>query len=158
MNLATKWTTKQGDPAVPRFIHAAALSAAIAFFLPGGIAAAGNFKAPEAESFKATGAMIAIKSPASNACPAQARMKGWIMANKPGAVSYMIARKGGGVSGPFQAEAVPSANGAMATISRDMQIVSAIDAEYRILVADGTGKVMSNWAPLKANCSIQLGG
>jgi hypothetical protein len=158
MILATVWNTKEGEPAVPRFTHAAAVMAAMTFAFPAGIAEAGNFKAPEGEGFKATGAMIAIKSPASNACPAQARMKGWIMTNKPGAVSYMIARKGGGVSGPFQAQAVPSANGAMATISRDMEIVQAIDAEYRILVADGNGKVMSNWAPLKANCSIMLGG
>ena len=132
--------------------------AVVALGLMAGHAAAQNFKTPGADPVVATGAMIAIKSPATNACPAQARMKGWIMANKPGTVSYMIARRGGGVSGPFTAQAVPSANGAMATISRDREIVSAIDAEYRILVADGTGNVMSNWAPLRASCKIVLGG
>jgi len=135
-----------------------AACAVIAGVATAGVATAQNFKAPGEAPFKATSAMMAIKSPATTACPAQAKMAGWIMTNKPGTVSYMIARKGGGVSGPFQAEAVPSATGAMATITRNMEIVSAIDAEYRILVADGTGKVMSNWAPLKASCKIGLGG
>jgi copper(I)-binding protein len=121
-------------------------------------AAAQKLVAPGQEPFKAASAMLAIKSPSVNACPAQAKVTGWIMTNKPGAVSYMIARKGGGVSGPHQAQAVPSAKGAMATFSRTMTIHNAIDAEYRILVADGTGKVMSNWAPLRASCKIKLGG
>jgi hypothetical protein len=129
-----------------------------ALALPAASAFAGNFQNPVPEAFKATGAMMAIKSPATNACPAAAKMTGWIMTNKPGTVSYMIARKGGGVSGPFQVNAVASAQGAMATISRNMQIHQPIDAEYRILVADGTGKVLSNWAPLKASCKIMLGG
>ena len=85
-------------------------------------------------------------------------MTGWIMTNKPGTVSYMIAKKGGGVSGPYQANAVPSAKGAMATFSRNLMIHQAFNAEYRILVADGAGNVLSNWAPMKASCKIQLGG
>lgn len=132
--------------------------AIVAMALPAASAFAGNFQNPGPEAFKATGAMMAIKSPATNACPAAAKMTGWIMTNKPGSVSYMIARKGGGVSGPYQVNAVPSAQGAMATISRNMEIHQPVNAEYRILVADGTGQVMSNWAPLKASCKIQLGG
>lgn len=128
-----------------------------AMALPAASAFAGNFQNP-GPAFKATGAMMAIKSPATNACPAAAKMTGWIMTNKPGSVSYMIARKGGGVSGPYQVNAVLSAQGAMATISRNMEIHQPVNAEYRILVADGTGQVMSNWAPLKASCKIQLGG
>ena len=132
--------------------------AMLALMATAGLAHAQNLKAPTEPGFKATSAMLAIKSPATNACPAQAKMTGWIMTNKPGTVSYMIAKKGGGVSGPFQANAVPSAKGAMATFSRNLTIHQAFDAEYRILVADGTGKVLSNWAPLKASCKIKLGG
>ena len=117
-----------------------------------------NFKAPGESPFTVVSALMAIKSPASNACPAQAKMVGWITTNKPGTVVYMIARKGGNVDGPYQVKSVPSAKGAMATFKRDMTIETAIDAEYRILVADGTGKVISNWAPLKASCKIKLGG
>src|SRR5512145_2625736 len=109
-----------------------------ALAIPMGIAAAQNFKAPQQPEFKALSALMAIKSPASNACPAQAKMVGWIKTNRPGTVLYMVARKGGAVSGPFKATAVEAASGAMATISRDMQIHQPIDAEYRILVADGT--------------------
>jgi hypothetical protein len=80
-------------------------------------------------------------------------MTGWIMTTKPGIVSYMMVRKGGSVSGPFQIQAVASANGGMATFSQNIQIVTAIDAEYRILVAGGSG-IVSNWAPLKASCKF----
>jgi hypothetical protein len=132
--------------------------AIMAFVLVATPVGAQNFKAPGAEKFKVTSAMLAIKSPATNACPTQAKMTGWIMTNKPGPVSYMMARKGGSVSGPFQINAVPSAKGAMATFSRNIPIHNAIDAEYRILVADGTGKIMSNWVPMKASCKIKLGG
>src|SRR5690606_20128593 len=131
---------------------------AVSFAAIAGTASAQNFKAPGNEPFKAVSAMMAIKSPITNTCPTEAKMAGWIMTNKPGVVSYMIARKGGSVAGPYQVNAVPSAKGAMATFSRNLQIHNAIDAEYRILVADGTGKVMSNWAPLKASCKIKLGG
>ena len=102
-------------------------------------------------------AQFAIKSPASNACPAPAKSTAWIFTSKPGPVSYMIARKGGGVSGPFSAQAVKSGDGAMATVSRSFEVKSAIDTEYRILVS-GSGGVVSNWAPLKASCKILLGG
>ena len=113
--------------------------------------------APQDGPMSITSAQLAIKSPASNACPASAKLTGWIFASKPGPVSYMIVRKGGAVTGPFKAEAVKAASGAMATISRSFEVTSAIDAEYRILVV-GSGGVVSNWAPLKASCKIPLGG
>ena len=132
--------------------------AMLALIAAASAANAQNLKAPTEPGFKAVSALLAIKSPATNACPAQAKMTGWIMTNKPGTVSYMIAKKGGGVSGPYQANAVPSAKGAMATFSRNLMIHQAFNAEYRILVADGAGNVLSNWAPMKASCKIQLGG
>lgn len=122
------------------------------------MAASQNLAAPQAAPMKPTKAQLAIKSPAVNACPAQAKMAGWIMTSKPGKISYMIAKKGGGVSGPYEAEAVKSAAGAMASFSRNLTIHQAIDAEYRILVASPYGNVMSNWAPLRASCKIKLGG
>ncbi len=117
-----------------------------------------TIRAPKAEPFKAIGALLAIRSPKVNMCPTQAKLAGWITTNKPGPVSYMIAKKGGAVSGPYQLNAVESSNGAMASFSRNLPIHQAIDTEYRILVADGSGKVMSQWVPLKASCKIQMGG
>lgn len=113
--------------------------------------------APQDAPLTVKSAQFAIKSPASNACPAPAKSTGWIFTSKPGSVSYMIARKGGGVAGPFTAQAIKTATGGMATISRNFEVKSAIDTEYRILVA-GSGGVVSNWAPLKASCKIKLGG
>ena len=70
----------------------------------------------------------------------------------------MLAKKGGAVSGLFTLEAIKAVQGGMATFSRTVSINQAINAEYRILVADTNGKVPSNWAPLNASCNIQLGG
>ena len=123
-----------------------------------GQAGAQGFKAPGPGSLKAVSATLAIKSPASNACPAKATLAGWINTVNPGVVSYMIVRKGGSIAGPYQLETVPSAQGATGSVSREINIDTAINAQYRILVADGSGKIVSNWAPLKANCSIGLGG
>jgi hypothetical protein len=113
--------------------------------------------APQDNPMVVKSAQFAIKSPISNACPAPAKSTGWIFTSKPGPVSYMIARKGGGVAGPFTVQAIKTATGGMATVSRNFEVKSAIDTEYRILVA-GSGGVVSNWAPLKASCKIQLGG
>lgn len=122
------------------------------------IASSQNIKLPTNAKFKATGAQLAIQSPKVNVCPATAKMAGWIHTNKPGKVSYMIAKKGGGVSGPFTINAVKSVNGGMASFSKSFQIHQAISAEYRILVSGTNGKVMSNWVPLHASCKIKLGG
>ncbi len=122
------------------------------------MASSQGLKAPNEAKFKVTGAQLAIKSPNVNVCPANAQMSGWIHTNKPGTVSYMIAKKGGGVSGPFALTAVKSVNGGMASFSRTLEIHQAIDTEYRILVSGTDGKVLSNWVPLRASCKIKLGG
>lgn len=138
--------------------------AAITAFVVGGmvtsaaIASSQNIKLPSSVELKATSAQLAIKSPTVNVCPASAKMAGWIHTNKPGSVSYMIAKKGGGVSGPYTVEAVEAVNGAMASFSRNLEIHQAIDTQYRILVSGSGGSVMSNWVPLKASCNLQLGG
>ena len=122
-------------------------------------ATAGNLKAPTEAKFKPTKAQLAIKSPITNTCPTTAKMSGWIFTNKPGKVSYMIARKGGSVGGPYILDAKKGANGiSMASFSRTLQIHQKIDAQYRILVPAGGSPVLSNWVPLKASCKIMLGG
>ncbi|MCB1386109.1 MAG: hypothetical protein KDJ80_09240 [Nitratireductor sp.] len=122
------------------------------------IASSQAFKAPTEGPLKAIGAQLAIKSPAVNVCPATAKMALWIQTNKPGPVSYMIAQKGGVVTGPYTVEAVKSATGGMASVSKNLQIEKAVDTEYRVLVSGADGKVMSQWVPLRASCKIQLGG
>ena len=122
------------------------------------IASSQNIKAPNIGPLVAKSAQLAIKSPKVNACPATAKMSGWIHTSKPGPVSYMLAKKGGGVSGPFTLNAVKSVNGGMASFTNQFQVHHAIDTEYRILVSGSNGKVMSNWVPLKASCKIKLGG
>ena len=74
------------------------------------------------------------------------------------AVSYMIARKGGSVTGPFTLNAVEAVNGGMASFSNSFEVHNAVNTEYRILVSGSAGKVMSNWVSLRASCKIKLGG
>ena len=120
---------------------------------------AGNLIAPPAAKLKVTKAQLAIKSPIVNVCPAPAKMTGWIFTNKPGTLQYMIVRKGGNVSGPFTIESKTGANGLhMASFTRNFNVHHKIDSEYRILIGNKYGKALSNWAPLKASCKIQLGG
>lgn len=122
------------------------------------IASSQNIKAPQVGPIQAKSAQLAIKSPKVNVCPANATIAGWIHTNMPGKVSYMIARKGAGVSGPYTIDAVKSIKGGLASFSNNITIQEAIDTEYRILVSGTGGKVMSNWVPLKASCKIKLGG
>ncbi len=103
-------------------------------------------------------AQLGIKGPATNTCPNEATVTGWVFTNYAGPVQVMIARRGQGVGQPVTIQAKPAANGQyMATYSRTIPIVAPIDAEYRLLVGGGSG-VMSNWAPLKATCAIGLPG
>ncbi|MEM7289954.1 MAG: hypothetical protein AAF412_06245 [Pseudomonadota bacterium] len=116
-------------------------------------ATAGNLvKAPNTK-MKVVKAQLAIKSPDANACPAAAKMAGWIFTNKPGTVEYMIVRQGGSVSGPFAVQSKKGANGLhMASFSRNFNVHATIDAKYRIIIGEKYGKTLSNWAPLKASC------
>ncbi|WP_421725881.1 hypothetical protein [Bauldia sp.] len=99
-------------------------------------------------------AQLAIKGPTTTVCPNQATISGWVFTNYAGPVQVMIARKGQGVGQPTTIEAKPAASGQfIASFSRTLPIVTAIDAEYRLLVSGGSG-VVSNWVPLKASCAI----
>ena len=120
---------------------------------------AGNFIDAQNTKFKVIKAQLAIKSPNVNACPAAAKMAGWIFTNKPGTLQYMIARKGGTVSGPYTIQSKKGADGIhMASFSKSFDVHFKTNSEYRILVGEKYGKTLSNWAPLKASCKIQLGG
>lgn len=123
------------------------------------IADAGTLVTPGVKPFKVISAQMGIKNPITNACPAKAHMTLWIKTTKPGPVSYMIAKKGGGVSGPFTIQAVKGGNGiSMATFSKTYDIHQPFNAQYRVLVSGTNGKVMSNWVTMRASCKILLGG
>lgn len=121
-------------------------------------AAAGPFDqlAPGIGAGKVIKAQLGIKGPKTNVCPNEATTTGWVFTDYPGNVQVMIARKGQAVGAPFMIQAKKAANGQyMATFTRKVQILAPVDAEYRLLVGGGDG-VVSNWVPLKANCSIAM--
>ncbi|MGI9350486.1 MAG: hypothetical protein ACR2O3_02885 [Rhizobiaceae bacterium] len=102
---------------------------------------------------KVKSAQLAVMSTNNLGCPAPAKMTGWIFTTKPGTVHYMIARKGGTVSGPFEAKAIKGTNGLnVASFTRSFPVHTSIDAEYRILIGEKYGKTLSNWAPLAVSC------
>lgn len=116
---------------------------------------AGNFdiQGGGQPKLKVKKAQLGIISPDNVACPAPAKMVGWIFTTKPGKLNYMIARKGGTVSGPFEIEAKKGANGiSMASFTRNFPVHTSIDAEYRILIGAKYNKTLSNWAPLNVSC------
>ena len=101
---------------------------------------------------KVKSVQIGITAPTGDSCPTESRLGVWIRTNKEGPVTFMIARKGQSVGAPKTINAVKGSNGVyMATYMQDLTIVSSIDAQYRALIADGTGTV-SNWAPLQFAC------
>ena len=103
-------------------------------------------------AFKIKRAQMGITAPAGDVCPKTAKMALWVFTNKPGPVTFMVARKGQAVGAPKVINSVKGANGVyMATYTQNLQIVSSIDAEYRALIAGGSG-ITSNWAPLKVTC------
>ncbi|MCP4381290.1 MAG: hypothetical protein GY798_07710, partial [Hyphomicrobiales bacterium] len=99
-------------------------------------------------------AQLAIKGPKNAVCPNEATISGWVFTNYAGPVQVMIARKAQGVGQPMMIDAKPATNGQfMASFTRTLPIVAAINVEYRLLVGGGGG-VVSNWVPLKASCKI----
>ncbi|MBU1303898.1 MAG: hypothetical protein KKF33_00045 [Alphaproteobacteria bacterium] len=116
-----------------------------------GGASALDLKAGGQVKLKATSAQLGIISPAGNVCPGPAKLTAWVRTNKPGTVPILIVRKGGQVSGPYNVTTVKGANGViMGSYSKPMNIVTPIDAEYRIVIPGST--VASNWVPLTADC------
>ena len=120
---------------------------------------AGKLAVPNAGPAVATKAQLGIINPITNACPAKAKLAIWIFTNKPGPVNYMIAKKGGAVSGPYTIQSKKGGNGlSMASYTKTYDIHQPFNAQYRVLVSGTNGKVMSNWVTMKASCKIMLGG
>ena len=116
-----------------------------------GSAQAFDLKQPTEPKLKPTSIQLGIISPANNVCPGQAKLTAWVRTNKPGTIDILIVRKNGQVAGPYAVTTVKGANGViMGSYTKPMNIVTPIDAEYRV-VAAGTG-IASNWAPLYAEC------
>ncbi|MCR9137821.1 MAG: hypothetical protein NXI27_17615 [Alphaproteobacteria bacterium] len=138
-----------------KILAAAATAALIGL---AGVAEAKDFQAGGQPKLKVTKLQMGIKSPATNTCPAEAKLTAWVFTNKAGNVPIYIARDGGGsVSGPYVVKTKATGNGQfMGTYSRTLQIHQPINAKYR---ASAPGfKQLSNWVPLKASCKIGLGG
>ncbi len=126
-------------------VAAVALSSAA---LAGGI---GDFKSGNPGKLVPTKLQLGIISPADNACPGNGKLTAWVQSNKPGTINIMIVKKGGSVAGPYPVDTVKGANGViMGSYTQNLAIAGPIDAEYRVVVA-GTS-VVSNWAPLYAEC------
>ena len=141
------------ETTMKKFILAAALAA-----ISTGAMAGGNFQQGGSGPFDVKSTMLAIKSPATNACPANAKLKAWIYTTKAGPVRYMMIRHGQG-AGPIQTVMAKKINGNyVAEISRTLSIHHKIDAKYRIAARGAGDYRFSNWVPLKANCTIPLGG
>ncbi|SRR5690606_18746347 len=116
--------------------------------LAGGI---GDFKVGNSGKLVPTKIQLGIISPADNICPGNGKLTAWVQSNKPGTINIMLVRKGGNVSGPFAVNTVKGANGIiMGSYTQNLMVAAPIDAEYRVVVA-GTS-VVSNWAPLYAEC------
>jgi len=123
------------------------------------IAQAGNIKAPQDAKMQVTNVTLAIKSPAANVCPSQGKMKAWIKTNKPGQVSYFFARQGQNPSPVKIVNAVKMGDNFMVELEQNLSIHHAIDTKYRLFAKGANGQyTKSMWVPLKANCTIGLGG
>ena len=132
--------------------------AGIAAAFATGASAGGNFQVGGSGPLQVESAMLAIKSPATNACPANATMKAWIYTNRAGPVTYMMIRHGQGAGTPKVIMAKKVNGKYVAEISRTLSIHHKIDAKYRIAARGAGDYRFSNWVPLKANCTIPLGG
>jgi hypothetical protein len=131
---------------------------ASSFVASAALAGPGDFQVGGNGPNKVLKAQLGIQGPATNTCPNEAKVTGWVFTNYAGKVQIMIARKGQGVGQPITLDTKKAANGQyVATYSKTVPILTPVDAEYRILVGGGSG-IMSNWVPLKAKCSIGLPG
>jgi len=125
--------------------------AAAAVLSSAALAGIGDLKNGHSEKLVPTKIQLGIISPADNACPGNGKLTAWVQSNKPGTINIMIVKKGGNVAGPYAVNTVKGANGiVMGNFTQNLAIATPIDAEYRVVVA-GTN-VVSNWAPLRAEC------
>ena len=116
-----------------------------------GSAAALDLKAGNSGKLVPTKIQLGILSPADNICPGNGKLTAWVQTNKPGSLDILLVKKGGAVAGPYTVTTVKGANGViMGSYTQNLMVNNPVDAEYRVVVA-GT-PVVSNWAPLVADC------
>jgi len=116
-----------------------------------GAATALELKAGNSGKLVPTKIQLGIISPQDNVCPGNGKLTAWVQTNKPGKLDIMLVRKGGNVAGPYSVTTTKGANGViMGSYTQNLMVAQPIDAEYRVVVA-GT-PVVSNWAPLVADC------
>lgn len=85
-------------------------------------------------------------------CPRAAIMKIWAHTDGPGPVIFQIVGANGVKTGNLNATAVKGAAGThLATYTRNITISTNVDTSY--MAAELGSHEMSNWVPLKANCS-----
>lgn len=118
-----------------------------------------DIKQPTQGKFKVTSVTLAIKSPATNTCPADGKLMAWIKTNKAGTVDYFFAKKGHAPGQMKQAQAIKTNSGYMVILNQTLTAHQPIDTEYRLMAKGISGGYkMSNWVSFKANCKIGLGG
>lgn len=116
-----------------------------------GSAAAFDLKAGNSGKLVPTKIQLGILSPADNICPGNGKLTAWVQTNKPGSLDILLVKKGGAVAGPYTVTTAKGANGViMGSYTQNLMVTNPVDAEYRVVVA-GT-PVVSNWAPLVADC------
>ena len=116
-----------------------------------GSATALDLKAGNSGKLVPTKIQLGILSPADNICPGNGKLTAWVQTNKPGSLDILLVKKGGAVAGPYTVTTVKGANGViMGSYTQNLMVNNPVDAEYRVVVA-GT-PVVSNWAPLVADC------
>jgi len=116
-----------------------------------GSAAALDLKAGNSGKLVPTKIQLGILSPADNICPGNGKLTAWVQTNKPGSLDILLVKKGGAVAGPYTVTTIKGANGViMGSYTQNLMVNNPVDAEYRVVVA-GT-PVVSNWAPLFADC------
>lgn len=117
----------------------------------------GGMATPPDVPMKALSSQIGIKGPKTKLCPTTASMTAWIRTNKAGKIGFRIMRKDGPVGAMIFATAVKSGNGYMATYTKKIEITGPVNQAYAIVIPGSAG-AESNFAPLKASCSIKQPG
>ncbi|MEO8667110.1 MAG: hypothetical protein ABI399_01225 [Bauldia sp.] len=131
--------------------------AAAAFALTATASFAQNFADPQPVPFKVEKAQLGIKGPITKVCPNKATLTAWFFASKPGAVTFRYRKPGGGKSNWITINTKKGAGGInLATHVQVAELTKPTETKYMVEVKGYP--VISPWVPLKASCSIGLGG
>ena len=108
-------------------------------------------KNPIGAKMKANNATLAIKSPAGNVCPGQAKLSVFFRATKKGKITFLLVRDKGQVSGPYTVQTKKYGNEYRASYSKSFNVLTPVNTRYRAVVTH-SDKKGSRWVPLKASC------